>query len=820
MDVTKRLLILFSILIILSVSVGGTIILLLYPTFLEQEKNTLFELLSNQVEMIEESQFVSSHSLNDHLEGKHGASLSEIREAFRDKKFFETGEFVIAQRKKDNIVFLYTPRLYFPKALAPISWQSPMAEPMRRALNGVSGTTINTDYRGESVIAAYMPLVHLNAGIVAKIDLEEFRAPFVKTAWTAALVSLVIIVVGASIFFFISEPILRTLQRSESKLRSILNSVIDSIITIDKKGTIDSVNPAAEQMFSYRTEEMLGQNVKMLMPSPYQQEHDQYLSSYLESGKKKIIGIGREAMGLRKDGSVFPLVLGVSEVKVGEEIIFTGIIRDISAAKQHEEDLKLAIEAAEASNKAKSEFLANMSHEIRTPLNSIIGFSQVIMMDSSYANFSEDFKQYLENIKTAGENLTELINNILDLSKIEAGKLDLSEEDLNFKQLLQGVFHINKSAASEKKLLYRYEFDPALPELIHSDRNKLNQILMNLVSNAIKFTPAGKSVVLTARKDREQLLLQVQDQGIGIPEDRQAAVFAAFEQADGSTTRLYGGTGLGLTITQKMVELLSGDIEFESEEGHGSTFSVRVPLKKATEKAEAGDLEKPKHARFCKDNLILVVEDNPLNQQMITAMFKNMNLQIVLAGNGEEGIGAVLEMQKTGKLPDLILMDMHMPGIDGLATTQKLHQNEGLADIPIVALSAEAFSEQQKQAHEIGISAYLTKPIDLKKLYGVLGRYLRKETEPQQDPQAGVPSRPPLPDTVEEQIRHEWQELAQLPVYFVDEIIELAEKIRALAEGYHSAYPEILEAITEAVYKGDEVRFRELVHAQQKTKEL
>ena len=317
--------------------------------------------------------------------------------------------------------------------------------------------------------------------------------------------------------------------------------------------------------------------------------------------------------------------------------------------------------------------------------------------------------EILEKISLSGESLSELINNILDLSKIEARKMALDEEELNLKQLVGSIYHINKGRAQDRGVTFTYDYNDELPDVVILDRTKSNQIMMNLVTNAIKFTQPGGKVLLRVSMECDQLLIIVTDTGIGISKEMQDKIFSPFVQADSSITRKFGGTGLGLSITREMVKMMNGRIEVESVPGKGSTFEVRLPLVPGNQRIEIKDRNMSKI--FIKPGVkVLLVEDNRMNQEVLIKFLEYNGFDVSIANDGLEGVNLFGSLA-----PDIILMDMHMPVMDGLEATRLIRSKTG-GNVPIIAISADAFKDQKEKAIEAGCNHYLTKPIDFTQL--------------------------------------------------------------------------------------------------------
>ena len=513
------------------------------------------------------------------------------------------------------------------------------------------------------------------------------------------------------------------LQRSEARIRAVVDNLVDGIITINEMGLIETFNPAAESIFSYQAAEVHGKNIKMLMPQPYHGQHDSYLDDYKTTGNAKIIGIGREVSGRRKDGSIFPMELSVNVMQVGKDRKFTGIIRDITERKMAENALQQAKEAAEFANRVKSEFLANMSHEIRTPMNAVLGFTE--LLNSQIVD--KKHKNYLESVRIAGRGLLTLINDILDLSKIEAGQLEMQYEFINLQTIIYEIKQVFTLNVAEKDLEFVVEMDKGLPQALLLDEVRLRQILFNLVGNAVKFTDQGY-ILLSARfivknaNERGDLFISVKDTGLGIAEDQQSLIFESFHQQNGQSNRQYGGTGLGLTITRRLVEMMNGGITLKSSEGNGSIFTIILrDLEFSSNKIAISNQQTVADmSRIAFDHArIMVVDDIAANRELVKESLCHSEVEVIEVEDGKTALIIAEE-----ESPKLIFMDIRMPGMDGYETTRRLKENASTKNIPVIALTASITMEEKSQIQQADFDGCLFKPVTQNDLVSQLMRFL------------------------------------------------------------------------------------------------
>jgi PAS domain S-box-containing protein len=485
------------------------------------------------------------------------------------------------------------------------------------------------------------------------------------------------------------------LRFNEAKMRAIFDGVLEGVIVIDQQGIIVQANRLAAEMFGYPLEALIGGNVNRLMPPEDATRHDGYLRRYIESGKASIIGSGRVAEGLRANGARFPIHLAVNEVRVGEERIFVGIVTDITEQVARERELRDTRDAALEAARLKSEFLANMSHEIRTPMNGVLGMAG-LLMDTP---LDAEQRDTVRTLQLSAEALLTVINDILDHSKIEAGKLELSPCDFDPVRVVEEVIDLHAVRVAEKNLQFAYCCVVLVPRWVRADASRFRQVLNNLIGNAIKFTPSGHvQVLLEGDPEGTSLRVSVRDSGIGIAADKLRQLFQPFTQVDGSATRRFGGTGLGLAISRQLVQLMGGEISVESEPEVGSTFhfsiALQTPLQPPPERPNLAG----RRVLYCGDN-------DPLISQL-----RGWSLRVEYCRE----IALVQDRVVAGRF-ELLLLDEDLANADTLASLAAACRQRAGADLTIALLVA-----RRAGAHAIRGLPRLFKPLREQDLVGAL----------------------------------------------------------------------------------------------------
>ena len=503
------------------------------------------------------------------------------------------------------------------------------------------------------------------------------------------------------------------LLASEEKYRSLIDSIIDCVWEVDAEGRFTFLSARFQDITGIPPEEFIGKTPLDIFRG---EESSNFVAGFLA------------AVADRRPFTAVDVIIRHDDRKqiiaeVSAEPIFSpdglflgmrGLTRDVSGRKKYERELHEARQAAEAANRAKSEFLANMSHEIRTPMNAIIGLGHLALK----TDLTPKQLDYLEKITSSGERLLNLLNDLLDFSKIEAGKVELEVIPFPLRTSLERLLGLVGVTAAGKGLQLRLSLDEKAPEFLIGDPHRLEQVLLNLLGNAVKFTSFGE-IELTVRLlsfEEERLVLEfsVKDTGIGMTPEQTVRIFSPFIQADGSTTRRYGGTGLGLNICQRLIELMGGEISVTSEPGWGSIFSFTAVFRRG-EIPPVVEVVPALGVSALSGLRVLIVEDQDINRQVLQELLQHAGITVELACDGQEALDLAARMEF-----DAVLMDLQMPVMDGYEATRQLRLKWPADRLPIIALTAHAGRDERQLCLQVGMNDQLAKPVHPDRLYAAL----------------------------------------------------------------------------------------------------
>jgi len=508
------------------------------------------------------------------------------------------------------------------------------------------------------------------------------------------------------------------LIKSESQHRAIFSTMADGLITINKKGTIESFNKSAEKIFGYRLLEVLGRNINMLIPDPHHDRHDEYIDNYIKTGVAKLMGSSNVVEGKRKDQSLFPIELSLGETKLGDEKIFHGVVRDITKRKQTEEALILARSDAEKSARVKSDFLATMSHEIRTPMNGVLGMLE-LLQDTNVNSQQQD---YLNIATSSGEALMAIINDILDFSKIESGKFELENIEFNLEIIGYDICSLLKAKTREKNIELILYYHNDCPVNYLGDPGRVRQIILNMVGNAIKFTSKGRIIVeimsVLSVNGISTTKISIQDNGIGIDQEAQAKLFDSFTQADSSTSRRFGGIGLGLAICKNLVRLMGGIINVESIPNEGSTFSFTLHLPVIKTTAVNPNFE-PEMASL-KNMRVLIVDHCDLGQMIIKEHCMAWGMSVDTITTSKDAKQKLLQAVIENKPYQLVFIDKDLPDQSGDRLSRDIKVDNLLVNISLIAVTSVVTMGDSQYFEAAGFSALLNKPFLRETLFNTL----------------------------------------------------------------------------------------------------
>jgi PAS domain S-box-containing protein len=595
----------------------------------------------------------------------------------------------------------------------------------------------------------------------------------------------------------------------EAQYRLLADTATDAIVTVDESGRVLFANPAVERLFGYEPEEVVGEPLSMLAPGRDRPRHEAVFDG-VRAGRYQVAVSAARVQGLRKDGREIALELSCGEGRVGHQRFFTGILRDVSDRQAAEQALILAREQAIESSRLKSEFLASMSHEIRTPMNGVTGMLELLLEES----LTGQQRKRVSVALGSAQALLTIINDILDLSKIEAGKLDLVPEWTDVRALIDDVVGLLRPLAADKALAVESSCGADVPARVLADGGRLRQVLLNLAGNAVKFTDEGRVsigvAVVSATHERVRLQCSVSDTGIGIPADQIPLVFEKFTQLEGAAGRRSNGTGLGLSICRKLIDLMGGTIHVTSQPAKGSRFwfDIEVPCAGHERAApsvpqESSDMSRARGAK------VLLVEDNPVNRQFALAVLKSVGAVVTVAVDGSQAVKLAAEAEH-----DLILMDCQMPVMDGYEATRRIRA-AGITT-PVIALTANAMEGDRDRCAAAGMDDYLAKPIRPDTLRAAVAAKVRRAPgESSLEAEVGVDAA-----EITERIGGDPELLADISRLFVTHSPEMVAALHAAASaGNGAALASAAHALKGSIGNFTQGRPFELARALEKTAE-
>ncbi len=550
------------------------------------------------------------------------------------------------------------------------------------------------------------------------VQADQQRQGVATTLWQLGLATLVLfgVVQGTSMVLYCQY---RSSERTTSRLQTVVGTSLDAIVVSDRDGTIVEFNPAAEEIFGYKRADVLGRSLgETIVPEKYRAMHEAGMARYRETGERRVIGKGRVQLeALRADGTIFPVELSIQADRGAYGELFVSVVRDITQRLEAERELVEARDRAVAGDKAKTEFLAVMSHEMRTPLNGLLG-TMSLLQDT---RLNKRQRGLLNNMEMSGQLLLRHTNDVLDVTKHDAGKTVVETTDVDLGALVQSVVDNQRDLAATSGSTLSWTWCGSPLDSVQTDPFRLRQVLINLVSNAVKFTQDGKiTVEIEAERGSANdatIALRVIDTGIGIDPSDIDRLFRDFETGDASYGRANSGTGLGLAICRRLVEALGGEIGADSDLGQGSVFWVTLPVKTTQ---SVPDTPAPRSARTYRSKSaaksVLVIEDNEINRVVLRGHLEAAGHSVTEAVDGREGVAMAADTEF-----DIILTDISMPHLDGIQATRAIRDGMGPnTNTRIIAVTAHAMPHQIEEFREAGMNGFVSKPIDRDHLQAIL----------------------------------------------------------------------------------------------------